>query len=444
MIDHKIFLLLKKRGFLAFFLCQFLNAFKDNFMRTAFMAIITFKSATLDETMRKFVVSLSFAFSTLPYIFFSSTAGELSDKYDKAKVIKSTMFFGIAFILIGILGVYSGSWVLILLSILLIGLQSTIFGTVKYSIMPDILKEDELIAGNALVEASTFIAILLGIIIGGLLIVDSGSGFTPTFTAMIIMACSIYFFSIFIPNTAPAYPNIKIQNNIFKSTAEKMEYVFANKEILFLIIAISWFWCGGGIFLAQMPNLVKDVLRFDEYIYMVLLSFFSCGTALGSLICAKLLKNKVDIKYSIPALVMTGFFTLSIWHTCRYFPNNGALLGIDSFFTNKAGYFLCFEMFFTAVFSGIFIVPFYSMLQLKAKSEIRSEIIAANNVINSICIVIGGIICTGVLAIGMTIDQAYLLLGVSDCLVGAYLFIRLKSGFNLGIHHGKYARFIKK
>lgn len=417
MVKNQTVKLLVAKRFLPFFVCQFLSAFKDNIMRTALVAILTFKTDGLSDLMRTLIVSSSFGLTTLPYLFISATAGELADKYDKSNLIKTIKFFGIICAAIGVVGLFSGSIVVILAAMFLTGIEAALFGPVKYSILPDLLKKDELIAGNGLMEGATFIAILLGIVLGGILVAQDSGSFVLLSAIVMLVTTIAYLTSLYLPVIQAAAPNLKINKNIFKHTLENIAHASRDKFIFKLILGISWFWLAGGIFLAQMPNFTKDGLNSDESVFVLLLSVFTCGTAIGSIICNGILKGKIDIKYSAPALLVASLFIMLIWQTSQYFNNSATMLNLNGFITTAAGVALCVEMFMMAVFIGIFIVPIYAMLQIKAKPAERSRIMAANNIINSLLIVAGSVVSTGLLAVGLSVVSLFFYLAISNLFI---------------------------
>lgn len=408
--------LLSTKRFFPLFLCQFLSALKHNFLRTVLVASITFKSATLPDFWRVLLVSLSFGIGSLPYIIFSAIAGELSDKYDKAKLIYAIKAFDLLFTFFIIIGILVDHYTLILLGTFLTGCEAAVLGPVKYSILPEHLSPKELVIGNGLIEASTFVAILLGIILGGLLY---GNNY-PVFLLLLFTATSAYFLSKAIPPTKPALPTLNTNQNVFIRSLKVLNMVIKNKKIFKLIILISWFWLEGGIFLAQMPNLTKDILNSDNTVFVMLLTVFTCGVALGSIIFYKILPQKLQIKYSLYSLFIASIFIVLLYHSINSFTIGANIINFREFISVVSGIFICFNLFFLAVFYGIFIVPIYVLLQVTPKNTERSRVVAGNNIINSIFIVFGSLVSAFLLGVGIKVQNLFLILAIVNLFIIYY------------------------
>lgn len=414
MNNNGILTLLQTRRFLPLFICQALSAFKHNFLRTLLVAIVTFKSLGLSDLSRSILVSLSFGITNLPYILFSATAGELADKYNKAKLIQISKILDFALTFIVIIGIYVSNYTLILLIAFLISFEATVMGPVKYSILPEHLNIDELIIGNGLIEASTFLAILLGIIFGGM--VPSDDHIT-IFILLFTTAAVAYIVSLFIPSTSPAVPNLKIDLNIFTRSLKIIGLANKDPFIYKLIIVISWFWLEGGIFLAQLPNFTKDVLGADKTVFVLLITIFTCGVAIGSLICYKILKHQTQIKYSFYSLFISSMLLGVLCYITNYLPLQNSSINLTSFISLLAGMAISVLLFFVAIFYGIFIVPIYVLLQIRAENNERSRIIAANNIINAIFIAIGSLVSTALIFIGVSVTNIFWLLIAANMLI---------------------------
>ena len=414
MSNNNILTLLQTRRFLPLFICQALSAFKHNFLRTLLVAIVTFKSLGLSDLSRSLLVSLSFGITNLPYILFSATAGELADKYNKAKLIQISKILDFALTFIVILGIYVSNYTLILLIGFLISFEATIMGPVKYSILPEHLNIDELIVGNGLIEASTFLAILLGIISGGM--VQSDDNIT-IIILLFATATVAYLASLFIPGTKPAVPDLKVDLNIFSRSMKIIGLANKDPYIYKLIIIISWFWLEGGIFLAQLPNFTKDVLKADKSVFVLLITIFTCGVAVGSLVCYKILKKESQIRYSLYSLFISSMLLGILCYITSYLPAQDISVDLQNFTSLFAGLAICILLFFVASFYGVFIVPIYVLLQIRAENKERSRIIAANNIINAIFIAIGSLISTALIFVGISVTNIFLLLIAANMLV---------------------------
>lgn len=419
MNQNKFLSLLQTRRFLPLFICQFCSALKNNFLRTILVAIITFKSSEISDFWRSIFVSLSFGISTLPYVIFSATAGELADKYDKSKIIQIIKSLDFLFVFIIILGIYTNNYALTLFSAFLTGFEAAALGPVKYSILPEQLTKDELLPANSLIEASTFLAILFGIILGGMLY---GGSNIWIFGFLILISIVGYFASKLIPSTISVSPNLQIGKNIFKQSFNIVKAAKNDSHIFKLIIIISWFWLAGGIFLGQLPNFVKDVLKSDQTVFMLLLTIFTSGIAVGSLICYKI--SNIGMKHSLGALLASSVVTAILWYFSNNFnyANLSSLMTFSEFIFHRSSWLVGLAMFFIAIFWGMFIVPIYVLLQKRSKNEERSRMIAANNIINSIFIVAGSLSSTFLIWFGFYIQDIFLIIAIANLYISWYGF----------------------
>lgn len=418
MTKGEVFSLLKTRRFLPLFLCQFMAAFGDNLIRTTLVALITYKSLELSGLIRSILVTMAMGLFMFPYIIGSATSGQLADKFDKARLIQVIRLLGIGFTLISILGIYTNNYALMLLSIFLTGLEATLFGSAKYSILPDQLEKDELIAGNGLVEAGTFLAVLFGVISGGITALHS---FSITALFLLLVSFSSYLASLFILKTEPASASLKLNPNIFNETMECMRHAKKDHDIFLAILGISWFWVIGGLFIAQMPNFTKDALSGDNSVLVLLLSLFSVGTGIGSIVCNKLLKNKIDVQYVPTSLLLMTLVIFMLWYSSTLYSERQHLGGIHYFLSSPKGFAVCLEVVLISVFGGTYIVPLYALLQIRSKRSYRSRTIAANNIYNAIFMVGGSIISMGILALGIKVSYIIFLLALTNFFTAIYI-----------------------
>lgn len=412
--------LLTTRRFFPLFICQFLGAFGDNLIRTALVTLLTFTSTQFSDLFRSILVNFAMGLFMFPFIGLSATAGQLADKYNKAKLIQWIRFIGIFFTIIGVIGFYTNNYALILLCIFLTGTESTFFGPVKYSILPDHLDKRELLVGNGLIEAGTFLAILFGILFGGLLGAQNYSFLAISISLLSISLLS-YIISLFIPQTQPASEEVKITPNIIQETLECIKYAAKDEKNFLVIMGISWFWMIGGVFMMQLPGYTKAELNGDPSVYMLLLSVFSGGIGIGSIICNKILKGQINMQYvPISILAMTGFI-FWFWLTGTQFVERNHLGGIHYFLAKPEGLLVCFEVLMIAVCGGIFIVPLYAYLQVRAKKSHRSRIIAANNIYNALFMVAASIFISFLIFIKVSISSIILLVGITNLFTAVYI-----------------------
>lgn len=421
MVRGEIASLMTTRRFLPLFLCQFLAAFNDNILRTAISSYITFRAFDLPENIRELVITLAIGLFMLPFLFSSATAGQLADKYDKAKMIRWLRLINIPVTILGIIGFLSANYTMMLVSVFLTGIEACFLGPVKYSILADHLEKDELLGANGLMEAGTFMAILFGILVGGLI---GYQGYMwVLFTSILLIAVSVagYIASLFIPKTNAASKDINISFNLLKETLENIRYSKKDPDSFLAILGISWFWMIGGIFMSQLPSLTANVFKAEQSILTLLLALFSLGTGIGSLICNQLLKGRLNLQYVPSAILMMTVSIMLLWYTSSLYSENVAGGGIHYFLSDPKGFAICFEVISLAIFGGIYIVPLYVLIQVRSKRAYRSRTIAANNIFNSLFMVCGTLIIMAMLAIGFSIVNIFFLLGVVNFITAIYI-----------------------
>src|SRR6476469_8676162 len=257
------FALLKERRFGPFFLTQFLGAFNDNLYKNGMMILLAFQGAAITSMSADVIIQLSGALFILPFFLFSATAGQLADKFDKAKLARFVKLLEIVIMLIGAFGFIERNLVCLLTALFLMGVHSTVFGPVKYAILPQHLKPEELVGGNGMVEMGTNVAILLGTVLGGVLI---GIEHGPTIVGITAIALAVigYLASRPIPAAPAAEPDLVINWNVLTETWRNLKFTKSNRTVFLSILGISWFWLYGLVFLSQFPTLTKDVLHGDE------------------------------------------------------------------------------------------------------------------------------------------------------------------------------------
>lgn len=418
-MSHSQFALLKTRRFAPLFVAQFLGAFNDNVFRNALVMLITFYAAEKVSMDPRILVTAAAGIFMLPFFLFSALAGQIVDASEKSAYIRRLKKIEIGLMLVAALGFYLQSVSLLMVVLFLMGTQSAFFGPVKYSILPDHLHEDELIGGNAIVEAGTFLSILLGTIIGGILIMREG-GMEIVSAIVVAMAALGYFSSRYIPAAKAAAPDLKVSYNIFTETWKIVRHAAGNKDVFLSIIGISWFWLVGFVFLSQFPVYGKDVIGGNEMIVTLFLTTFSIGIAVGSLLCEKLLKGEVSGVYvPVGAFGMTAAILL-LWLVS---PNGtavvgGELIGIMEFLSNPQYCAVLFAMLLVSVFGGIYIVPLYAIMQSRADKAHRSRTIAANNILNALFMVASSLLAMLMLSLNMRVVDIFLTVGIVNIPVG--------------------------
>lgn len=377
--------LMTQRRFLPYFCTQFLGAFNDNVYKNALGILIAYRLVSDNSGILLNIAAVAFI---LPYFLFGSIAGQIADKYEKSMLIRRIKIAEILIMLMGSLALYLQSVPAMLFILFLMGSQSTFFGPIKYSILPQHLEPRQIIDATSYVEAGTFLAILLGSILGGFMARDIVLQYILMLTLLAIAVVG-WRVSCKIPSAAAAEPNLAMSFNIWQSSREVYAIARKDKQIYLTIMAISWFWAFGSIVLTQFPVFASKVLYGDEIVAVSLLAIFSIGIALGSIVCAKLSAGKVEIGF-----VPIGAFGMSIF---SWQLSNSQFVPVEQFHTLMEflvlpdSWMVMFNMTMIAFSAGMFIVPLYTLLQVRGDPSVRSRVIAANNIINAFFMVGAGI-----------------------------------------------------
>ncbi|KOR31245.1 2-acyl-glycerophospho-ethanolamine acyltransferase [Achromatium sp. WMS2] len=405
--------MLTTRRFLPLMLTQFLGAFNDNLFKNSLVILITYVMAARYALEASVLVPLAGAILILPFFIFSATAGQLADKYDKALLSRWIKFAEIILMLAAALGFYLDNLYFLLTVLFLMGTQSAFFGPIKYGILPDHLDEHELLGGNALIETTTFLAILTGAILGGLLILNRDYGILAISASVVAVAILGWITSLFIPTTTPAVPNLKVGYNIIRATWKIIDNARKDRIVFLCALGTSWFWMLGANFLAAFPPLTKDLIGANEEVVTLFLLSFSLGITIGSLLCNRLLQGEVNAAYvPIGALGLSIFMADAYFISATFTANPTELLGIVGFFAMPGSWHLLFSLVMVAVFGGIFIVPLYAILQQQSPPEHRARNIAASNVLNALFVVLGGVASAVLMHYGVSIPQLFLLMAI--------------------------------
>lgn len=415
------FALLRQRRFLGLFLTQFLGAFNDNVFKNALIILIAFKAATDIGADSNVLINLSAALFILPFFLFSASAGQLADKYEKARLIRFTKLLEIIIMACAFIGFYTANVALLMALLFLMGTQSTLFGPLKYSILPQHLRPEELVGGNGLIEMGTFLAILLGTITGGILIGLQPHGAYWVSLTVIMIAVLGYLSSRFIPSTIPVAPDLDFNWNVFTETIRNLQLARRNRTVFLSILGISWFWFLGSVYLTQLPNYTKLTLGGNEQVVTLLLALFSLGIGVGSLLCERLSGRQVEL-----GLVPFGSIGLTLFGIDFYFAAP-APLGLQyadvlTFLATDGSWHILFDILMLGLFGGIYIVPLYALIQSRSDSRYRSRIIAANNIINAFLMVLSALLAIALLSAGLTIPQLFLVMALLNALVAIYIY----------------------
>lgn len=415
--------LLKTRRFLPLFITQFLGAFNDNVFKNALVMLITYKLAEKLGGNAQLLVTLAGAVFILPYFLFSATAGQLADKYDRAFIARATKIWEIVIVAIGAVGFYIGNAYFLMFVLFCLGVQSTFFGPVKYALLPQHLREDELLAGNGYIEAGTFLAILIGTISGGLLILIAAGEHLISLT-MIGVAVAGYVSSRFIPKAPAPMPSLTINWNIVTETWNILQNDRKNPAVWRAILAISWFWLVGATFLAQFPTFAKDIIHSDETVVTLFLTVFSVGIGIGSMLCSKLLKGKVSAGLVPYAAFGLSLFTLDFYLAGQavVIAGEGTLMSAAEFMSHLENMRVLADLLLIAICGGLYIVPLYAIMQHHSDPAYRARTIASNNVLNALFMVLSALATVAMLKAGMSVPQIFLAVGVANGGVGLWIY----------------------
>ena len=416
------FHLLRSRRFLPLFVTQFLGAFNDNVFKNALVVLITYRSAAAAGLDGQIVITLAAGLFILPFFLFSATAGQLADKLEKSRLIRLIKLCEVLLMVLAGLGYALDSLTILMAVLFLMGAQSTFFGPLKYGILPDHLRPDELIGGNALIEAGTFLAILFGTILGTqLALIDGGLMFVSILA--IGFALAGWAGSWLIPSSGPAAPDLRINPNILKGTLAIMRHAAGERDVFLSILGISWFWLVGATFLSQFPTYAKDVLGANQNVLTLFLTIFSLGIGAGSLLCNRALKGEINAKYvPLGGLGMALFSADLVWASARAVgAADGALLGLGGFLAAPANLRVVADLLLIAICGGVYIVPLYAILQSRTEERHRARTIAGNNIVNALFMVAAALATTAMLALGFTVTQVFLVVAVGNAVVAAYI-----------------------
>jgi 1-acyl-sn-glycerol-3-phosphate acyltransferase len=420
-MSHNQFSLLRERRFAPFFWTQFLGAANDNVFKNAFVVFVTFEAARGMAVDAGMIVNLIGAIFILPFMAFSATSGQLADKYEKSRMIRWIKLLEIAIMVIGLAGFVLPSIGLLFAALALLGVHSTLFGPVKYAILPQHLAMSELVGGNGLVESGTFIAILLGTIAGGLVVAIKPDGTLLAGVLTIVVAIAGWLTSRRIPLTPAVAPELAINWNPVTETWRNLKIAQENLVVWRSMLGISWFWFYGAIYLAQLPAFTQRVLGGDEHVFTLLLALFSIGIGVGSLLCERLSGRKIEIGLVPFGSIGLTLFAIDLWLASRGMNASGTS-GVTAFLAVSAHWRIAIDIVLLGVFGGFYTVPLYALIQSRSQPSHRSRIIAANNILNALFIVVSAIVAIGLLQAGVSIPQLFLVVGVMNALVAAYIY----------------------
>ena len=424
------FALLKQRRFAPFFWTQFFGAANDNIFKVAFTALVTYQTAMFEGVDAKTAAFVIAAIFIAPFVLFSATSGQISDKFDKARVMRLVKSLEIVIMVIGGAGFLLHNVWLLYAGTFLMGQHSTLFGPVKYAYLPQQLNERELVGGNGMIEMGTFVAILVGTIVGGELADLGARG--PVIVAAVCLGVAIVGRIVvsFVPASPSDQPDLRINWNPFTETWRNLKLAREQRAVFLALLGISWLWFFGATFLTSFFNFAKEVLGGDPQVVTLLLATFSIGIGTGSLLCERLSRGRVEI-----GLVPFGSIGMTIFAVDLYFASRGlqpagvanaSLVGAVAFVTDAAHrvahWRVMIDLFLLSMFGGLYSVPLYAMIQSRSAPSHRARIIAANNILNALFMIVSSLMAIVLFSFGVTIPQLFLITGLLNALVAIYIY----------------------
>lgn len=421
MSESSQFKLLGQRRFAPFFATQFFGALNDNIFRNGLVILITFQGVRvfgMDYTVLANVAAFLFI---LPFFLFSATAGQLADKYEKSMLMRRVKLLEIGLMTIAAAALLTRQYPVLLFVLFLMGCQSTLFGPVKYAYLPQKLSSGELIGGNALVESGTYVAIIVGLIAGVETVDFDSDRQTVLAVALIGVACIGYLASRQIPITEAVDPELKIDWNAWRETWRIVSYAREEKSVFLSILGISWFWFFGSAMTIQMPAYTADILHGNESIVTALLVAFAVGVGLGSLLCERMSRHRIEL-----GLVPFGSIGMSLFAVDLYFAQPEAvavhITSIADFLSRPGSWRILADLALLGAFGGFYSVPLYALIQKRSSRRHLSRIIAANNIINSLLMVAAAVVSIIILKSGFSIPELFLFLAVLNAAVAIYIY----------------------
>ncbi len=427
------FNLLTTRRFLPMFLTQFFGALNDNVFKQSLLLVFTYQlisSSTYNTSTLNNLAALLFV---LPYFLFSATAGQIADRYEKANLTRWLKGTEIVIMSLATIGFLTKQLWLLLLALFLMGTHSTFFGPIKYAILPQILTEKELMSGNALFQTGTSLAILFGMILGGVVMAQSDGNLIWISLTVISIAIAGFISARFLLQQPINAPTLKINWNFLSTSVSTLKYSYQIPPVFFAIIGISWFWFYGATYLTQIPQLTQQLLHGNETVVSLLLTLFSIGVGVGSLLCRRLSGAAVTLK-----LVPFGAIGLSIFAIDLFFAIQGLpkldsdalstqLLGIGDIFAQSAYWRVMFDIVMLGLSGGFYIVPLYAYLQEKSPETHRARIIASNNILNALFMVVSAVISIVVLSmLKLSLASLFLFTALLNAVVCFFVLKKLR------------------
>lgn len=425
--------LLSTRRFLPMFMTQFLGALNDNVYKQALLLVITYGWINQQSASVSTLNNLAALLFILPYFIFSATAGQIADKYERACLVRGIKILEIIIMLIGSAGFLLGHLWLLLLALFLMGTHSTFFGPIKYAILPEILKPNELMSGNALFQSGTSMAILIGMILGGAVISASDGNLFWISLTIVMIAILGYFSSRFILKQNVTTPDLTIDWNFFRTSFQTLKYAKSIPLIYLVLLGNSWYWFYGATYLTQIPQLTQQNLHASENVVSLLLTFFSVGIGIGSLLCRRIGGTEVNLKMVPMGAIGLTVFALYLAASLAFVPvRTGELLHLADIFQQGWSYYhVMLAVTLLGISGGFYIVPLYAMMQAYSPRSHRARVVAANNILNAVFMVSSAIFSIIILSIlKIDIKILFCITAVLSAIFSIWLLVRLKPLLN--------------
>jgi len=416
------FRLLRERRFAPFFWTQFLGAMNDNVFKIGFTSLVTYQAARFSGVNADTAAFLISAIFILPFVLFSATSGQIADKYDKAMLTRFVKTFEIGVMLVGGAGFWLHNAVLLYLCTFLMGVHSTVFGPVKYAYLPQHLDKSELVGGNGMVEMGTFVAILFGTILGGAAAGSDAHGAAILAFGCVAIALIGRVASGFVPPSMPSQPDLRINWNPISETWRNLKLARQNRTVFLSLLGISWLWFVGATFLSSFFRFAKDVLSANPDVVTVLLATFSIGIGTGSLLCERLSKKRIEIGLVPLGSIGISVFAIDLFFASHALPGVTHLLTVGEFMAMHAHWRVLADLFLLAMFGGFYSVPLYALIQSRSQPSHRARIIAANNILNSLFMIVSALMAVALTSAGVGIPGLFLVTALLNVVVAIYIY----------------------
>lgn len=394
----------------------------DNVFKIGFTSLVTFQTARFSGVDAQTAAFLISAIFILPFVLFSATSGQIADKYDKACLVRLVKSFEIAVMLVGTAGFCLHSAPLLYLCTFLMGVHSTIFGPIKYAYLPQHLSQTELVGGNGLVEMGTFVAILFGTIAGGAAADFGQHGALLLSAICVALAVVGRAVSSFVPETLAPQPDLRINWNPFSETWRNLRLARENRAVFLSLLGISWLWFVGATFLSSFFRFAKDVLLANPDVVTVLLATFSVGIGMGSLLCDRLSRQRIELGLVPLGSIGISLFAIDLYFASQARPAAGQLLALGEFMAQPAHWRVLADLFLLALSGGLYSVPLYALVQSRSQASHRARIIAANNILNALFMIASALMAIGLTALGVGIPGIFLMIALLNIVVAFYIY----------------------